>query len=397
MALMARTRAAGPHEYKDAFPWEYIHTFEGNIVEHYTGTNMKVVHACNRVKASGSLYPLNGTSTVWRDPHTYEQSIYECELNSGTWTWGGGAHFQTHSATTNGDPVNEQNPPCFDIRWPGVNWSDYLESESMTKAILKIKDMKAGMGENLAQVAQTGEMLGNAGKTLLEAALALKHGNIGRVVELLKDGRSVGKTAAGVYLQYRYGWKPLMMDIAGLASLYAEQSNNKALILSGEGYAKEEFTIVKPYNFEVSGGGKRSSYTKLYGMVDNNGLRMADRLGLSNPLELAWELVPYSFVVDWFVPVSDILSARQAPAGVTFVGGFTTQKGTLDAFCKELPPPDVTEVTPRYNRHKGFSIRRKPYIGDWPKPGLFAKSPFSTFTLSHTAAALALLIQRCRA
>jgi len=394
--LVARTRAAGPHEYYANIPWEYIHTFEGNIVEHYTGTDHVIEASCNRRKASGSLYPLNGTHTIWRDPTEYEQSIYEVERKTGTWSWGGGAHFQTSTAGVSNDPVNDQNPPCFDVRWPGVNWSDYLESESLTKAILKIKDMKAGMGENLGQAKQTASMLVNAGTTLLEAALALKHGKVGRVIELLRDGRSVGKAGANFYLEYRYGWKPLMLDIAGLADLLKEQLITKPLILSGEGYTKEDFTISAKYNFVSTGGGKRSSYTKLYGQVLDPNTRYADRLGLSNPLEIAWELVPYSFVVDWFVPVSDILNALQAPAGVAFIGGFTTQKGTLDAICHEIPSPDVNEETPRTNHHKGWSIRRKPYIGDWPKPGLFAKSPFATFTLSHAAAALALLIQRCR-
>jgi len=35
------------------------------------------------------------------------------------------------------------------------------------------------------------------------------------------------------------------------------------------------------------------------------------QLGLSRPLTSAWELVPYSFVIDWFVGVGDWLDANQ--------------------------------------------------------------------------------------
>lgn len=33
-------------------------------------------------------------------------------------------------------------------------------------------------------------------------------------------------------------------------------------------------------------------------------------LGLTNPELVAWELVPYSFVADWFIPLGDWMAAR---------------------------------------------------------------------------------------
>lgn len=32
-------------------------------------------------------------------------------------------------------------------------------------------------------------------------------------------------------------------------------------------------------------------------------------LGLTNPAAVAWEVIPYSFVIDWFIPVGSYLSA----------------------------------------------------------------------------------------
>lgn len=60
------------------------------------------------------------------------------------------------------------------------------------------------------------------------------------------------------------------------------------------------------------------------------------RLGLKDPLSIAWELVPYSFVADWFIPIGAWLQARglqQAVKG-TFVSSLTEkfeQRGASSA------------------------------------------------------------------
>jgi hypothetical protein len=38
-------------------------------------------------------------------------------------------------------------------------------------------------------------------------------------------------------------------------------------------------------------------------------LSLQRSLGLVNPAEIAWEVVPYSFVVDWFLPIGSYISA----------------------------------------------------------------------------------------
>lgn len=58
-----------------------------------------------------------------------------------------------------------------------------------------------------------------------------------------------------------------------------------------------------------------------YRMV-NPFARLLDELGLLNVAETAWEAAPWSFVVDWVIPISDWLSSISAKANVEF------QKGT---------------------------------------------------------------------
>lgn len=59
---------------------------------------------------------------------------------------------------------------------------------------------------------------------------------------------------------------------------------------------------------------------KFHYRVDNEILRTLSQLSLTNPLEVAWELVPFSFVVDWMLPIGDYLSNMSALHGIEPLG-----------------------------------------------------------------------------
>lgn len=391
--VAARTREEGSHSFYRQYPGGFQRYYDGNLVDESYWTNNEIDHVCNRVRGSSSPRPI-GPFTVWRDPTVYEQSAIDITQTSGTWSsTPGGRHYEQTTSVSHGHPLGEQSPRAFDLNWPGVNWSDDLNNEAIAKALARIKDMKVALGENLATATQTYSMLASSSFTLLNAALALKQGRLSRVWEILKDGRSAVRRGADLYLQYRYGWKPLMSDVFTLSQLLSE-GLRKPLILSGSAKSQlEPFTCKQVHAWESRGGGTRQAYCKLYGKVTDPSVQWADALGVSNPLSLAWELVPFSFVVDWFVPIGSVLDGLQAPKGVEFLGGFTTMRGVIDAEARELPPPWYIERSPRRTSVRGFSIRRQPHLGDWPKPMPYAKSPFNH---QHGLAAFALLIQRLR-
>jgi len=58
--------------------------------------------------------------------------------------------------------------------------------------------------------------------------------------------------------------------------------------------------------------------------VASAGVSFLAQTGFTNPLNLGWELLPFSFVVDWFVGIGPYLEARSAWDGLTFVDGSQT-------------------------------------------------------------------------
>jgi hypothetical protein len=144
-----------------------------------------------------------------------------------------------------------------------------------------------------------------------------------------KITRSLSKTAAGGVLNFEFGWKPLLSDLRKL--YYLTDSVNKRLRFLRSSHGKPvrlgyqrlvedtnplETYIPQQYRFIY----KRTSHRGVFHahavlLHELEGLDDAIRvlgafsaaLGLNNPLQIVWNALPYSFVVDWFANIGGLL------------------------------------------------------------------------------------------
>ncbi len=67
--------------------------------------------------------------------------------------------------------------------------------------------------------------------------------------------------------------------------------------------------------------------------------------GLTDPSSVLWELTPWSFVIDWFIPIGNYLNARglaQATTG-TYVYSWTSyEKWSIDGYVHPTPNTKTT-------------------------------------------------------
>lgn len=119
----------------------------------------------------------------------------------------------------------------------------------------------------------------------------------------------------------------------------------------------------------------------IFATVESEFIATATRLGLTDPLTIGWELVPYSFVVDWAMPVGNFLLALSARQGLVFDGGYISYKRRGTAKGRRYLPASYNgwETTGVAN---GYEAEYEEYfretLGSFPMPSLYAKNPFRT-------------------
>lgn len=203
---------------------------------------------------------------------------------------------------------------------PGTEIPDWLEREAITAAYDKLYKKVANVADIIRTRRESMNMAVNMLRRLTSAARAIRHGNIHRASSILGTDlhkRPRGGTMSERWLEYAYGWSPLLGDLynildKGFGDLQFEVLSRKKQI--------NEFDQ-KPF---FDGGGSPWLYVvgslfehqevscKIKCKIPNTAVQPISDWGLDNPLELAWEALPYSFVIDWFIPIGDYLAQAGA-------------------------------------------------------------------------------------
>lgn len=123
------------------------------------------------------------------------------------------------------------------------------------------------------------------------------------------------KEMANDWMEGRYGWRTLLMDLEDLNELVKSLDNERKKRFSKKVKDSSKTTEVSSYVTNHFLGTRTWKTTDMI-TVSEIGAVTADvempRIAF-NPMMTAWELVPYSFVIDW------MLSVGQALAAATFL------------------------------------------------------------------------------
>lgn len=258
---------------------------------------------------------------------------------------------------------------CSQGSWPGETANAY--NKAYSKFVSKMHDTVSA-GVFAAERREAANAIVSRALTLRKAWLALRRGNFKQFLKTLdvppkKAHRDLVRTrarqASGYWLEYWFGWSPMLQDIfAAVELLDSEYPSGVVRAASGVHVSRAGATF-QPYE------GKIICVIQADVQLVNPMLYRANQFGVLNPAVIAWELVPFSFLVDWFLPIGNYLASFSDFAGLSLRNDFHTRvfkgKGsnyypkqnqggrlrtTADAFAVErrvgIPAPKVVFALP---------------------------------------------------
>lgn len=358
----------------------YKHTnFDPGIVYYYKSTGVPILSQVlysQLAEVSSSVdnpidsrpYPANPlTSQTGMDMQSRSRMISghkerDVLFSGDIWKW--------ERATTVAASVHTE---CFpaDLDW-------------QTKMRLDIKSLAVNLGTALAEYRQTVGMFNSLAYGI--------HGAWKSYRGLRKRRRLTTCDVAASELIMSYGIMPLMSDLT--ASIEVLQRRLQLPIhrrfistVSDNGTSSYTPNTTRDVTWKMSQ--RAIAHVKL---VPNY-----SEFTLGNPAEIAWEVVPFSFVIDWAIPIGDYLSALDALSDVVGVAGTVSTKRwythteTLSSLDKSLGWYQKLAPRTQYESHS------RQAIASIPLPRMPTYNPSRSLkAVMHGLSLLRILRRDCR-
>jgi hypothetical protein len=200
------------------------------------------------------------------------------------------------------------------------------------------------------------------------------------------------KGPAGIQLAITFGIRPLVNDVANAVNRLQRGYQGypeKSVVRSGKESQIRGVHSGPGGNNSWSFEATMKTKAKITFVVTNPVFKTLDEVGFLNPLSVAWELVPFSFIVDWFVPIGTFLENVVPPQGVSFVDGYLSQK--IEGSFSSRTDYDFGADT--WHTHcSGTEVyKRRIVLADFPKYNLVV--PDLSLSSEKIKSGLALLVQ----
>jgi hypothetical protein len=352
-------------------------------------TVTSTVNRTKRHKPDGWLYPTNYRRTL--SVIDRGNGIHRRERVPRTTS---GGFYQTYEEVGLIDEI-AAHVETSDTELPAGN--DDLMNRALIEALLSLKESRVNLAQAFAERQMTADLLGSSLSRIARSVMLL------RKKQFKKAWREIGgnpKSLPKSWLEYQYGWNPILQDVKGSIDALQRRQSLDDWIITVKGNTTEKW---KAENFLQNGEwplikrtqSMRGYFVRLDYTPGNTFLSTLTSLGLTNPALLAWELLPYSFVIDWFLPIGDWLSCLDASNGFEFRSGSVTARRECITYVKAVPGPvavnPYTVTHADYECHRReFDLLRTPYLVE-PRPFYPAfKDPLS---LTHVANGFSLLSQ----
>lgn len=247
------------------------------------------------------------------------------KLFGNTTTFGGMACASSYRGDYLVNP--DGSMPCVSKE---IDWAVNSAREELIKQL----NEEAMIAVNIAERQQSINMMTDRVMQIYRFTSKLRRGDIrGAAAELRVDPTPIrsrpkgngrwrrSKDYSNAWLEFHFGWEPLVKDIGACIDLLSQPIPGGTLTVKGWSQRFEKrfyysWPDFEAYQVRELKGRVRGKAGAEFYVTDPNAY-LANRLGLVNPVSVVWELVPYSFVVDWFANVGQFIGQFGELYGLT--------------------------------------------------------------------------------
>jgi hypothetical protein len=285
-------------------------------------------------------------STAFRPPNAYSSVVDQKWQNIGR------GYYGVHPYVPNGTWQLWRMPYMPPFPQNSAVWSDNDTIRLTNKLAEEINDSSFDPAIFLGTLHQSLNTIADRTKKLAKSIAYLRKGNLAKSLEAVTGHRRTSytdKTAAQLMLEIQYGWRPLIHDVYEGATWLAAKLQKPMM-------HRVSRRLQRSMKLDTTGGG-----TALFRLFRDAELKVSKQiigyltegkadtsLNLYSPANVAWELLPWSFVIDWFIPIGEYLESRGAASQMN--GTFVTTEFRTVILSGWTPSPYGNN----YSKFKSF-------------------------------------------
>jgi len=293
----------------------------------------------------------------------------------------------------------EKQLGCYSYIEPNdTSWVRYRAQNMCYERFVNKIHETAELGLFAAERREAADLILQRVLTLRKGWLALRLGRFKEFLRLMRVQtplkkhrgmvRNRSKQASALWLEYWFGWSPMLSDIYTAVELIDSPYPDYKVFATARARDPGAPERVNPWGGTYNELREHEFSFRMQAdvSISNPMLYRASQFGIVNPATILWELVPFSFLVDWFIPVGNYLSSYSDFVGLEPRNAFTTERVTSKNYCDAL----VANNPRRTTRFIGESFRLTRTLGI-PRP-VVVPSEFKGLSVTRGATAISLLI-----
>jgi hypothetical protein len=257
-----------------------------------------------------------------------------------------------------------------------LNYDSNVYNEALSKLWDSIKQTESNLALTIGEWRETAKML-RVGESVYQVLTSLRKAKRDFL-------RNPSRSLSSWWLSYQYGWRPAITDVYNYVNWTYHAFDSMKFSARRRKTKDIAETQSTPY-----GGAIKSRITGEqvwqceFGVmcgVSDPAWFTASRITSMNPLSIAWELVPLSFVFDWFYDVGSYLENLENAlgTGLAFQGGYVTELCRINGEDRWSGTNILSSSYPSWEQRLEIkdtntlvrTIKRRQVLGSFPLPRL---------------------------